>query len=183
MRLFIAAPIPEPWRQHLRSMLGGHDLTGWAPTDPDGWHLTVRFIGERQPAQVHQIKDVLHEVCASTAPYALASSALCAMPADRPRMIWLRSSPHGAHRTLHLRLSHALDLPPDDREPFWPHVTLARSTAHTPAAMAEHAVPGDLRVDRLALYESRRGPDGMRYMALLTLPLSGTAPTAPAAEA
>ena len=183
MRLFIATPIPDTWHHRLRGLLTGLDLTGWAPTDPAGWHLTVRFIGERRPAEVDQFKDVLHEVCASTAPYALASSALCTMPADRPRMIWLRSTPHGAHRKLHLRLSRALDLPPDDREPFWPHVTLARSTAHSPSPIVEHAVPGDLRVDRLALYESRREPVGMRYSALLTLPLSGTAPAAPAAEA
>ncbi len=183
MRLFIAAPIPGTWHHRLRGLLTGLDLTGWAPTDPAGWHLTVRFIGERRPAEVDAVNAMLHQVCASTAPYVLNASILCTMPAEKPGMIWLRSAPHGAHRTLHLRLSHALDLPPDDREPFWPHVTLARSTTRPPASIVERAVPGDLRVDRLSLFESRREPVGMRYTALLTLPLSGTAPAAPAAEA
>lgn len=183
MRLFIAAPIPDTWHHRLRGLLTGLDLSGWAPTDPAGWHLTVRFIGERRPAEVDAVNAMLHQVCSSTTPFTLAASVLCAMPAEKPRMIWLRSAPHRAHRELHLRLSHAFDLPPDDREPFWPHVTLARSTAHSPSPIVEHAVPGDLRVDRLALYESRREPVGMRYTALLTLPLSGTAPAAPAAEA
>lgn len=181
MRLFIAASLPAVWSTRLRDALAAPDLTGWAPTDPDGWHLTVRFIGERAADELGTIHASLRTVCATTAPYALSAALLCTMPEDRPRMIWSRFAPHPAHRDLHHRLSHALGLPPDDREPFWPHVTLARAAVPHPPAVAARPLPGELMVDRLALYESRRTAEGLRYTPLLTLPLAGTAPTAPAA--
>lgn len=181
MRLFIAAPLPAVWSTRLCDALAAQDLTSWAPTDPDGWHLTVRFIGERAADELDTIHAVLQAVCATSLPYALHDAFLCTMPEDRPRMIWSRFAPHPAHGELHHRLSHALGLTPDDREPFWPHVTLARAAVPHPSAVTARPLPGELVVDRLALYESRRTAEGLRYTPLLTLALSGTAPAAPAA--
>jgi 2'-5' RNA ligase len=74
-------------------------------------------------------------------------------------------------RRLHEQLEERLGARPGPREPFHPHLTLARLRERV-ARPDEAKLPmtkasaGPSRIDRVTLYESRLSPKGPTYSAL-----------------
>src|SRR6058998_4199564 len=61
---------------------------GWA--QPEGIHLTLKFLGDIQEAQVDALREVLSKAAASARPFTLEARGLGAFPNSRaPRVIWL----------------------------------------------------------------------------------------------
>ncbi|MCU1599445.1 MAG: 2-5 ligase [Frankiales bacterium] len=66
MRLFVSIPLPVEQREHLERALAGR------PLDPDQWHLTLAFLGDRDEAP-----DLAH---VSAAPFELSIAGSGSFP-------------------------------------------------------------------------------------------------------
>lgn len=179
MRLFVALALPEPATSELARFLERCRRTAperglrWVRTE--GAHLTLRFLGETDPAAVVALASDLAAVAAR---HAAIDAEIGATPGAFPprgpaRVVWLDVAPHAPIVALAGDVAAAcesrLGLAPEGR-PFTPHLTLAR--ANPPWRRAEFeawrervAAPGGIavRFDRLSLVESRPGPGGSRY--------------------
>src|SRR5712692_11896867 len=61
---------------------------GW--TQPEAIHLTLKFLGDIQEAQVDALREILSKAAASARPFTLEARGLGAFPNPRaPRVIWL----------------------------------------------------------------------------------------------
>src|SRR2546427_9669803 len=61
---------------------------GW--TQPEGIHLTLKFLGDVQETQVDALREILSKAGASARPFTLEARGLGAFPNPRaPRVIWL----------------------------------------------------------------------------------------------
>ena len=182
-RLFVAVPLPDDLRRDLaatvedwRNELAGDSSTPdlrW--TDPDGWHVTLAFLGMTSPDAVRRITDSLRVALADHNAFELPSGELGAFP--RPayaRVIWYGVHDDGKLASLARSVRDALGV--DDAAMFRAHVTLARLRAATAVAqwLATHrAPPGVLPVEHVLLMRSHLGPGPARYAELAAVPLAG----------
>jgi 2'-5' RNA ligase len=179
MRLFVALALPAAATAELARSLDRCRRT--APERGLRWvraenaHLTLRFLGETDPAAVSALAEDLAGVAARHAAIdAEIGTHPGAFPPRGPaRVVWLDVAPHDPITALARDVAAAcegrLGLEPEAR-PFTPHLTLAR--ANPPwrradfEAWCERLAPSDSiasRFDRLSLVESRTGPGASRY--------------------
>ena len=135
-RLFIAIALPEPVRAALVTL--AQPLPGVAWTRPAELHLTLRFIGDVPEDKIENV--VAHLATVHVEPFLLPVEGVGVFPPKTPpRVVWIGVG-HG-HPHLHQlrqRVDDALlaaGLPDLDVRMFHPHVTLARCTEHTAAAV------------------------------------------------
>src|SRR5207247_2680230 len=111
---------------------------GW--TQPEGIHLTLKFLGDIQETQVEALREILHRVAAPARPFTLEARGLGAFPNPRaPRVIWLGL--HGSNDDMAelQRLQAAVEAGlgglgfPKDARAFRPHLTVARIRARVDA--------------------------------------------------
>jgi 2'-5' RNA ligase len=156
--------------------------------DLAGAHLTLKFLGETDRAQVAPIGAALRAVAGRHRPVLLHTGAPGAFPNPRrARVLWLGLT--GAldqltalQRDVDDTLA-ALGFPRETR-PFSPHLTLGRvregarppdaaSLAATFAEIQDAATP--LPVESIRLMRSELGRGGARYTTLLEAPLGAIA--------
>jgi 2'-5' RNA ligase len=195
-RLFVAVPIGEELRadlvtavERLRDADPERDAAfRW--TDPQGWHVTLAFLGSTPADAVPGIIDAMGTAAAGMGPFRLATSGLGAFPSRRrARVIWYRvADPERRLRGLARAVRGALDL--EDGSVFRAHLTLARARADRGSPLddgllAADLPPGEIVVDRLVLYRSHRGRGPAQYESLADVPLSGAVaePVQPVAAA
>jgi 2'-5' RNA ligase len=131
VRLFIALELPAAavgelvsWR---RSVLAAK--AGLRPVPPESMHVTLAFLGEREPASVDALLGALDAVAgAGAAPLALGSPWW--LPRRRPGVLAVAIEDDDGllHETQGLLLSalrRAIGFEPE-RRVFFPHVTVAR---------------------------------------------------------
>lgn len=179
MRLFVALPVPDDVREALARVVEPvrRDRGGLRWTRPEGWHLTVAFLGEVDEARVGEVTQVLAAVAAQHAPVVLSL--------DGPgrfgkRVLWVGVDdvPTGAVAALGAVLQQQLaaaGLPVQQRE-VHAHLTLARAGR----APVDHDTTTAVEVpDRrwtaaeLVLVRSRLGGGPARYEELASAPLGG----------
>jgi RNA 2',3'-cyclic 3'-phosphodiesterase len=184
-RLFVALDLPDAVRDGLAAW-GGAELVdpGLRPVRPESLHLTVVFLGHREPDEVAAIAEIVGEVRAPAPLLKLEDpiplprrgrTALFALPAPSPATADL-------HHGLAGRLVEAGLQEPEERD-YWPHITVARVRpegrgSKRPATVARW--PGDLSDGlkqpfygvRLTLYRSELQPGGARYAPLAQVELS-----------
>lgn len=144
-------------------------------------HVTLKFLGQIDPARVDAIADALASVAARTPPFDLDVRGLGAFPtADRPRVVWAGLHPAAPLATLAREVDAALGTLGVSREsrPFAGHVTLGRVREHrrNPAlavALARPAQCGRLPVTRVSLMRSQLDSRGARYTELTSVVLAG----------
>lgn len=194
MRLFTAVDLDESLR--LAVCLVSRDLGGrleaaglgraikWVA--PTNLHLTVRFIGEVDPARAVKIQETLGRPLL-TAAFDLSLGVAGVFPqAGIPRVLWLGARQGvaelaGLHEEIERRL-HEIGEPPEAR-PFSAHLTLARfkdldrrySDAVRAAVRDVRLPQGVCRIESITLYESRLAPAGPTYGSLVRSPLAGRA--------
>jgi 2'-5' RNA ligase len=160
-RLFVAVWPPDDVLEPLRA-LGRKDRRGVRFVRPDNWHVTLRFLGEADPAIVASALDqaLLPTVHARLGP---AVDVL----AERALVV-----PVTGIDALAAAVEAATsDLGQPPRKRFVGHLTLAR--LHRRATMPEALgalVGGAFDVTEIALVQSRLHPDGARYETLATWP-------------
>lgn len=177
MRLFTAIEIPEPLRESLSAIQDPDALQArW--TDPDRFHVTLRFIGEVPDEHARRYEEALADV--NSGPVRCEPYGLDVLPSRHsPRVVMLGLDRTDSMMALYDAVSDALEaegLDPEDRE-YRPHVTIGRLDDANPEAV--HAVlrrHGDrsfssFEADRFVLYESTLTSDGAVHDPKATYPL------------
>ncbi len=177
MRLFTAIDLPEDVQQHYADLQTPNDLDArW--TDPDQFHVTLRFIGDASPNQTARYEDALANIDAPTVeciPYGLD-----VLPSRRNPSVLIV----GLERTddlmaVYRAVCDALEsegLDPEDRT-YRPHVTLARLDDVPARAVHEFLDDHDalslpsFQADAVHLYESTLTQEGAIHDRRASVPL------------
>lgn len=169
MRLFVALPIPDALRAEAIEVVDDlrQRFDGLRWPRPEGWHVTLAFLGEVEPERVAEVAGVLDRVAAGVDPFELRSAA----PGRFGRgVLWLgvEDEPSGAAGALGERIQAALADAhlPVQRQEVRPHVTLARGGKRkvTDALVAAVKAPEVAwTADRIELWSSRLGGGPARY--------------------
>lgn len=181
IRAFVAIDVPPAVERALavaqRELVDTGARARWSPAA--GYHLTLRFLGDLDPAAVEAMTAALRSALAGSAPFELAYRGLGSFGRKgAPRVVWagvgdgepeLRALAGAVDRA-----AGALGLFPDPKG-FTPHVTLGRIERATPALVAEVAAHperpfGTQRVDEVVFYRSEQTGQG-RYGVLARVAL------------
>jgi len=183
IRAFIAIELSEELKASLARLqelikLGSESYVKWV--DPQGMHLTLKFLGNISVDKVSAISEAIAEVARSVAPFRLELTESGAFPNTKaPRVAWVGL---GGDLESLLRLQRGIDqaliplgFPPEARA-FSPHLTLGRVRDQaTPQErrrlgerMASLEVQGQpsLYVDRVSLMRSQLTSKGAIYSRL-----------------
>ena len=186
-RCFVAVPIGETLRAELSLAVDGlhvkapdtFDELRW--TEPQGWHLTLAFLGPISPDTVPDLAAAMTNVAVTRPPFAVPTGGLGAFPSRRDvRVLWygvIDRSRRLAELAVEVRNAVGLE----SSAPFRAHLTLARARGdrgHPLAPVIRDTVfpAGILNVDRLVLYRGHMGDGPPRYESLAEAALAAPAP-------
>jgi 2'-5' RNA ligase len=179
IRAFVALPIPAATRDRVAEVVA--ELTPRLPglrwTAPEGWHLTLRFLGPTEPTVLAALEPRLRQAAARCPPAAVPVGGLGMFPErGSPRILWLHVELPDTLRGLQQECEAAavdLGFPPESRS-FRSHLTLGRWRAAAPRpALPEVRLP-PARLETLVLFKSELRSTGAVYTALAAFPLGGT---------
>jgi RNA 2',3'-cyclic 3'-phosphodiesterase len=181
VRAFIAIDLPETLRDALdrsqKQFRASAPDARWSR--PAGIHLTLKFLGQIQDAQVEEVEERL-KALGRFVPFRVEIRGFGFFPdARRPRVFWAGvESPQGLAE-LAARVEAAMGALgfPREGRPFRPHLTLARFKEPRPQPALEKALAGfnesSLGVFEPAeyfLFESRLTPAGAEYRKVARFP-------------
>lgn len=198
MRTFVAIEIPHDVKQQLSSLQdrlqelpalrAQPSLLRW--TDTEKMHLTLRFLGETEEPQRHQIQNGLAGIAKRHAPFTLTPARLGAFRSwSNLRIMWVGIE--GESDSLQEvqadveTLTRQVGFSPEQKR-FSPHITLARAARNAPrpalrtaseqlrqaAADKDSQSWTDWRVSELHFIRSVLGPGGALYFNLATSALT-----------
>ena len=190
IRAFIAIELPSEIRAAL-SQLQDNFKTGkgasvkWVA--PEGIHLTLKFLGNVDEAEIPALNKALSEAVRGVAHFYLELGEPGAFPnCQAPNIVWVGvGGEMETLRTLHNNIDHVLaplGFPPEKRA-FSPHLTLGRVRDETSpgerrrlgenvAALKTGAKPS-FKVESVNLMRSRLTREGAIYSCLASFALSG----------
>jgi RNA 2',3'-cyclic 3'-phosphodiesterase len=98
---------------------------------PDQLHITLRFLASLDNEAIEKVIQTAHRIGEATVPFAVTVGGLGAFPSiKRPRVLWVGINQGEEDLVvLHDMLDYglcAVGLDPEDKDPFRPHITLAR---------------------------------------------------------
>lgn len=189
VRLFIAIELPGAVKAALAKLqtalkaLDRESAVRW--TQPDSIHLTLKFIGETDAANIEAIRAALAAAAQKYPPFDLAvAGAGCFPNLRKPRVVWAGVESDGAALRTLGALRAAIEAGvaplgyPTENRPFSPHLTLGRIREGAPVKAAggfgaalEQAqnTIGQLaawRVSAVSLMQSELWPSGAVYTRL-----------------
>ncbi|MGD9252699.1 MAG: RNA 2',3'-cyclic phosphodiesterase [Holophagae bacterium] len=182
VRAFVALEIPEVVRAALGAAL--ESIRGELPrarwTRPDGWHLTLKFLGE---VERPTLGDLVGELAVETAgcrsvAVQLGSSGFFPRPA-RPRVAWVGGEAPDAPMAAAAaeRAAHSVGFG-RGRRPWSLHLTVARLRWPWPESAVSAFLDWGRRLEleafecrEVVLFRSDLRPDGAVYTALERFPL------------
>jgi len=184
IRTFIAFEIPE----HVLSAIGNiqevlkSDRFNIKWVRPESIHLTLKFLGNIDPATVEPIESVLKDTVKPYIPFSIQAKGLGVFPGvKRPRVIWIGITGQ-IDRLIELQQNLDRDLGvvgfSRDKRPFKGHLTLGRVKGRIDvhrmrSVLTKHnefeAEP--FTVGPLILYKSDLHPTGAVYTKLLQVAL------------
>jgi 2'-5' RNA ligase len=195
IRTFVAVELGDDLRRSLialqerlkRDLRSGR--VEW--TRPEALHVTLKFLGDIEEAQVAPIHEALTAAFTGQARFTVEVDGIGTFPTARdPRIIWAGLKASGPEHPL-LSLSSAVErallplgFPAEDR-PFHPHVTLGRvkdggrAVAEALRSSGGYATTsgtgriGSLTVEQVALMRSELRPTGSVYTRLRAVSLTG----------
>ncbi len=179
MRLFVAIALPDRVRDRLSGLCSGLKAARWIT--PENMHLTLRFVGEVEPAAAEDIDAALSAIDAPAFDLALSGVGTFG-PVRKARALWAgvaRSEPLAFLREKVESAVVRAGLPPESRK-FKPHVTLARFRSSPGPQLTEWLAANDafmegpLQVDRFVLFRSHLGSERAHYETLAEYELSPT---------
>ena len=192
IRAFVAIEIGDHAKRALAdaiAALRSERIAALCPVRPEGVHLTLKFLGNIAPERAPHIGQALADVAARHAPISLTLGDAGFFPAgnaSRAGVLWVGIDGDTAalrelQRDVDAALA-ALDFPPD-RQPFRPHLTLARlhhgasppDRRRAVAALANHPHPQAIRAHAVSLMQSDLRPGGAIYTRIAHAPLRGAA--------
>jgi 2'-5' RNA ligase len=187
VRLFVAVNLPAGERraayEAAAPLRAARLPVKWV--GEDSIHVTLRFLGEVEAAQVTPIGEALAAAVRAARPFGVGLGGVGAFPSlARPRVVWIGVERHPALELLANDVEKALmelDFEPELR-PFHPHLTLGRAERSArPAAFAAFEPlaativwQGSTMVESVDLMQSVLGQRGATYTVLSRASLSGT---------
>jgi len=185
IRTFVAIEIPSSVREELDAAIAPlrrAERLRW--TQPAGWHLTLKFLGELSREDVKRVSAICTRVASSLRPFDGALGGWGAFPSPhRPRVLWVGMQ-RGAEATVTAAkaVEDALFEAgfPREGKPFHPHLTLARiedpaAGSRASAVLQEHPfASAAFRVDRIVVFQSVLDRGGARYHPLAVCPFAKT---------
>ena len=183
IRAFVAIELPDHVRQVLAELIermSRADVRGLRAVRPEGIHLTLKFLGPTDTAQVEPVVAAIERVCQTHRAFDLVLGGPGAFPSPTsPRVLWTGVESPGSELIALQRDVEAslvgLGFPRDERR-FSPHLTLARFREGTPvedrrkaaeALFSTDVQPGTrMSVDGLNLIKSTLLPAGAVYERL-----------------
>lgn len=187
MRLFVAVNFQAPVRRALAGLSAQLAQAGlpvrWSPEE--AFHLTLRWLGDRDEEDRAAATQILHEIAAAFEPFEAGFGPIGAFPSPRrPRVIWIAVEAGPRLRLVRDELERRLardGFGRDDRS-FRPHVTLGRATRDArPGAFRTFVATSDslgidlpFDVSSIDLMRSHLEPGGARYERLATVELGAT---------
>ncbi len=182
IRAFVAVSVRRPQRMDLllndlRSLCSGRTVK---PTAPENLHLTLRFLGDIEQAQVNSVIDAMNTAVYGVGVFDFKLENVGAFPRTlRPTVLWVGAADQGQLGTIVEQLNNALadmGLGPENR-PWHPHVTIARIKSHPPTKLLQFITDhkndhlGSIRVSSIELLRSDLQPNGPAYAPLACVPL------------
>lgn len=186
MRLFIAINLPPELRQRLwetaEPLRAARYPVRWV--GPEALHLTLKFLGEVEPAREPEITAVMESAVGGAKRFTMPIGGFGAFPSpERPRVVWAGCEAVPPLELLQHRLEQEMErlgFPLEGRA-FRPHLTLGRAKREANARdfgdieerMGSLEFAGEAPVESLDLMESQLGRDGARYTRRHAVPLAG----------
>jgi len=178
-RCFAAVPIGEALRSQLAAAVetwkARPDLEGLRWTDPDGWHVTLAFLGAVNADGIDDIRATIAGVAAGSQALELETGGVGGFPSTRrARVAWYGvADPEGGLAEIAARLRGELGM--DTSASFRAHLTLARARGEpvdlSTWRRAATEPSGVMRVTAIELLRSHLGGGPARYEVLSTAPL------------
>ena len=180
MRLFVAIEIPQDIRAAYAALL--KELRGIAPqvkwVRAENLHVTLKFLGETQPAKLRALENVIVEV-RSEQPVRLEFRGIgFFFHAKGGGVCWadMEASPNLKMLAADIdQAVHRMGFPLEER-PFTPHLTLARFQRPEPTPKLLDAIRaksdqsfGLLTTSEFHLIESKLKPTGAEYTTVQTV--------------
>jgi 2'-5' RNA ligase len=168
MRLFVALALPENVRWQLRLLCGGLPGARWV--QPENFHLTLRFIGEVDGAEFHDIDAALAGIRAPRFSLSLAGIGHFGS-GNKLRSVWAGIDKQPALLHLRDKIESAVvraGVEPNGQK-FQPHVTLARGKGEPVTKLGEYLVQHNLfrsapfEVTHFTLFSSFLNHNGAIY--------------------
>ncbi|MBI2935954.1 MAG: RNA 2',3'-cyclic phosphodiesterase [Chloroflexi bacterium] len=189
IRAFIAIDLPEDVKKALASLIDSlkrRRVEGVRWVNPDGVHLTLKFLGDIRSGQVGEVVQAMAEASYGLSSFRLELKGVGGFPnLQRPRVLWTGMGGElGPCLALWRRLDEALrplGFPSEER-PFNPHLTLGR--VHDRAGPEERRRVGEallslppvagpsMLVEGISLIKSTLRPEGLLYERLHEEPLT-----------
>jgi len=185
-RIFVAISVPEAVRREVAErtapLRADEPRARWVA--PANLHLTLLFLGEREPAEVPRMVAEMAAVASRQRPFVIELGRAGRFGAARgPGTLWLGLQ-RGATETAALTaaLADRLEQPAERRgralEGEWqPHLTLARRAPPRLRRLLDGTLSGlpalGWRAEQLHLYRSRLGNEAPVYEELARVPLGG----------
>lgn len=201
LRCFVAMGVGDDIKGSVERMVAdlraavadGRPRLSW--TRPEGWHVTLKFLGDVAPERIDEICERLSAAVAGSAPFEVRATGASTLPSSgrRARVVVVELDDAGASSRLAAAVEEALEPLGFAREQrrFVPHLTVARIRSHDGwPAFAEGLRPwreralGSGVVGAVGLYRSRLGSGGSRYSLLRRFDLGAAGvPSKPSAAA
>jgi 2'-5' RNA ligase len=179
LRLFAALELPPAATRALAAFRdAAADPQVWRSLGEESLHVTLAFMGPRDPEAVEPASAALREAAAAGAAPRLALAGALLLPPRRARVLCAAlEDVDGELAALQSRVSDALaaaGLYEPEARPFRAHVTVARLRPHArpPREVAEAPEPVAFDGEAVTLFASRLHPHGARYEALFRAPLA-----------
>lgn len=190
LRLFVAAELPDEWKQALAAESQALDRAapGFARwVDPSLMHLTLVFLGGQLQALLPTVSAAIDTAAAGARPFTLSLDEPGSFGGPRSvRVVWVgvRDTPSGSlpalHRALVENLRAASIAFEADRGPFRAHLTLGRARRDATPSMSRDisaaiarrrsdravAWTGSFRCEEIVLMKSDPRPTGSIYTRL-----------------
>ncbi|MDP2857371.1 MAG: RNA 2',3'-cyclic phosphodiesterase [Bacillota bacterium] len=190
MRLFVACLLPPGLRQELtgvRAALGGlqgRGIQGLKWVEMQNLHVTLKFLGEVEAADVRRVDHALDSCSPKASPFACRVAGIGAFPSDSSLRVLWAGIDAGAEEMGMLagtieKALHPLGFP-RERRGFAAHITLARARDRASMPSPDDLPPGlsvkmfgEFRVEHFSLMKSDLRPHGPVYSELSSYPLTG----------
>ncbi|MEM4780689.1 MAG: RNA 2',3'-cyclic phosphodiesterase [Halalkalicoccus sp.] len=186
MRLFVSIGLPEDLAEAIAALQAEFsEASGLRFTDPEGVHVTLKFLGEVDEDRVPELEEALETAVVESAvsPFGAEYGGLGVFPSlDYISVLWLGVRDGAAEMT---RLAEAIEretvalgFDPANHE-FTPHVTLARMNhaggKELVRRLVENRDPtvGRAAVRSIELTRSDLGQNGPAYSTVASIPLDG----------
>jgi RNA 2',3'-cyclic 3'-phosphodiesterase len=185
IRIFIAVPIPDALEKFLgqvQAQLQSLERNiRWVATK--NIHLTLKFLGEVDPARIPAIASQMDSIAGPAPPFAIRAAGVGVFPNVRhARVVWVGlAGDIDRLKAVQAGLESGLEAVGFNREArdLHPHLTIGRTLRRIDSTTVKAAleplrdtISESFRVDRLTLYKSKLNPAGAEYTPLYTAHLS-----------